>query len=222
MKEIGDPTSVSRNGSRLELRFTNDDGVFAIVYNDCVENYSLTKVAGAVDLLELSLRAPRTSGLGLLREEAIIEMWLHDARGSIRVGLIRSEHVAGGADETGQHISIQGRSPCGHLIDESISLDKMGTLRELIEAVAPGEIDISEGVPSTQVSAYLSAPSTFGALRLLATSMALVVRDAGTRVAVATRTEVMEQIRARPVAKLTDREITKASFSRGTPLRTRE
>jgi hypothetical protein len=222
MKELGDRHSTARDGSRAELRFSNQDGVFAVIYNDFIEDYSLTKTAGAVDLLQLKLRAPRGTGLGLLRDEATVEMWLHDVRGSVCVGLIQSEHVAGGVDETGEYIHIQGRSPCGHLIDEAILLEHTGALRALVEAIAPGNVDVSAGVPDARVSAYFSSPSTYGALRLLATSMRLVVRDAGKRVAVATRKEIVDQIRTRPVAKLTDKEVVKATFSRGAPIRKRE
>lgn len=222
MKQIGDPTSTTPDGARLELRFENEQGTFLTVHTDCIVDYSLAKISGAVDLLQLTLKAPRGAGLGLLRDEAIVEMWHHSGHSSNCIGVIRSEHVEGGSDESGEYIHIQGRSPCGYLIDTPLSLEHAGSLRDLIHAIAPGDIDLSPGVPDVGVHSYISSPSVFGALRLVATSMGLVVRDAGRRAAVATREEVAEQIRRRPVARITDENAQRVRFTRGVPIRPRE
>lgn len=207
----------------MELRFVDRDGREAMtVYNNCVAQLTIRQTSGAINLLEASLRAPRGAGLGRVHEDSIVEVWIHDAQGVNRVGTFRAEYVQGDIQEGGEQVRVQGRSLCGNLVDRPVSLRKDGSIGEVLLALAPDALAISDEIPEDKVSVYFDVPSTFGAIRLLCTSTRLVAKDAGDKLAILTRAEVMRKIQARPVPKITDKDINAAQFQRGKPIRTRE
>lgn len=224
MITIGDPQLRSKDGSTFKLCFLGGGLLIATVYQDRLMEFELNKRTSGVGLLKARLRGPRGEGLGRLHEADIIEAWSGETEGEYEcIGVTLLEYIEGSTEEDGSFelVEIQGRSPCGSLIDVPASLQHVGTWRSLLEALAPGQLTLSAGIPDGPVSAYISAPSTYGALRLLASTRGLVLRDAGSNFDVLTRAELMDLIHSRPPATITASETLKARVTKGNRIKER-
>ncbi|XXX73296.1 hypothetical protein WMF30_37175 [Sorangium sp. So ce134] len=174
-----------------------------------------------MNVLEVRLSAPAGSGILKLPHDAIIELWGHyPNRGSHRLAIAKIDYW-NAAREAHDEVEIQGRSPCAVLIDQPTTLTHEGRLGELLDKVSEGKVRFPRGIPDIQVSAFVRAPSAYGAMRLIATSMGLLIQDDGDKFQILTSKAARENLRGRPVARISDPDILNANFRKGNPVRKR-
>lgn len=222
MDTFGDATRVNPDGSSSELRFIVEDDIRAIVYNNHIANLTVSQNGAGVNLLEVHLTAPRGMGLLRLPTDATVEVWFHRVgESSHRVAVVSIDYFNSEYKAEEAYLEIHGRSPCARLIDAPVNVEFHGSLHELLRKVAGSETMISSSVPESRVSAYVAAPSAYGALRLVATSIGLVVSDNIENFRIRSKKEAIYELKKKPKATITEKETIQSTMRKGSPIRKR-
>lgn len=223
MKIFGNPEALNPDGTSIELRFSVAGNMVATVHNNCVANFTLHQKVSGVTVVEVQLAGVGGLSVSSLPRVADIEAWSHRKEGpshllaTVSIDYYNSTHNA----DTVQ-VSIHGRSVCAGLIDSRCDLNEPNTnLRDLIVCIGGDKVAVSGSVLNEPVSAYIASPSAFGALRLLATSRELVVKDESLVFRVRSRSEARAELAKQSVATITSEETLSGEITKGSPIRRR-
>ena len=117
---LGDPKHECASGNKCTLHFLQGDTVVAIVHNDIVQKFNVARADTGVALVELHLAGPKGSGLAQLSDDWTVEIHVKTRQlpephrlAKANIDLWELDY-----DEKECRLHIQGRSPCGVLIDE--------------------------------------------------------------------------------------------------------
>lgn len=227
MMTVGDPLHHGADGTHCEARFFLESALVAIVHGDVLRSYNFNHGTLGVGLLEMRLEGPRGGGLAKITPEcskATLEVWIEEGGGlPKRIARACVDHWLMTFDGDHEKVAIQGRSPGAVLVDEQWLVTFDGDLAGLMTTAFAGRnLPFSmHDVPGRSVAAHIDAPSAYGALRLVASAMGLVVRDRDDGFHVFSRKALFEESQKRPVAQIRGADIKSGGMERGAPIRKR-
>lgn len=223
MITLGDPESTNASGEKCEVRFFTDQRMTVVVHSDRVRNFHVNMSVRGFTLGVLELFAGQGERLDELLEQDVFEVWVDTPRHDTpqRLALLKLEYCDYQFEGTEATLEIQGRSPTAAIVDEPWETAFDGDLQELLRLGCEG-LGVRatvNGVDSQQVTAYVRCPSTYGALRLLASSVNAVVSDKMDEVLIESVEAAKARLAERPVVRIGTDQVRSGRFTKGRPLR---
>lgn len=224
---IGDPEHVHASGGKITLRLFDQEGLFAVIHNDHIENVCVEMTVTGASVFELTLKHTLESSFGKIKDTSILEMysWEPEVTHSARVlaGTIDFMESKSDRSEGGERLVVlQGRSQWAGLIDSPIRRTIRGRIEQVVTEVAAGEAaTVPRAFFQGQVDTSMNCPSAYGALRLLALSFNCVLQNMNDELIVDTVAGARETLEAKPRLHLTDDQILHGQVQFGTPVRRR-
>jgi hypothetical protein len=178
---VGDADSTNDSGETCELRFFANERMNAVVYTNCIRKFEVSRSLEGFALGVLELRAEDGAGLGQLHDQEVFEVWVNTQRHNKpeRLAILRVEYCDLQFDDSEESLEIHGRSLTAVLADEPWEVAFEGPIEELLHSGCrdQGVKATIAGIASSMVVAYVRCPSTYGALRLLASSVDAIISD---------------------------------------------
>lgn len=222
---LGNPSFRTSDGAACELRFFCGHSQIAIVHYDLVQEMQVTESAESLSFFSARLTAPPGTGLPKLSHADVVEIWTSQAGAPLQftfrhtVDWRRAEY-----DSDEETIELEGRGTCSRLVDERCDLSFSGTLPSLLsELCAEHDVvaDVTDLANTRAVDFYASAPSAYGAMRLICGAAQLNARGTPSGVQIASIGSAQTRLRKGPVATIGPKDILSAKVESGRRVRKR-
>lgn len=227
---IGDPDHVAPDGSQSDVRIFVRGAPYAIIGGDLVRKFSVNTHATGTTVVELSVAAPADAGLARIfpaksdNADFEIEVWAAKAgQPKVRLGGAVLDYYEARVESGNVVVDMQGRGALRTLIDTPVHLAHLGTVEQLLRAISGnGILLVASDLPPGPVSAWVNAPSAYGAIRLVCSSLDLVAHEKESQLLVTSRAASREALRRAQPSTIRDEHILNSHMTKGTPIRRRE
>jgi hypothetical protein len=156
-----------------------------------------------------------------LRRTARIEFWFAEAPDAERRLFHGSVDYVSTSSEHGRtKIDFEARGLAAGLVDRPFKGEVGPTLQSVVTQLAePAQLRTNVEYPETSLSAWINAESSYGVLRLLATSLGGVVRTKDDVVELLSKERYLARVHTKPAVQLTSAEIESSRTVQGQRVR---